>query len=206
MPITFDAGSAVGAAIGGAFDTAGAALQTSANKAAQLRQFRFAERMYKNRYQFTMEDMESAGLNPILAYQQGAGSTPTGVAMAGAPNIMQGAAASARGLASVSAQVKEARERTGLVKIQKDESFNRSLELFRRSHLNMELEQKAKADTEVSKATARNVRLNTSLGATGLPAARAQQELDETEGGKALRWLNRVIRSVTGRDSTGAKR
>lgn len=48
----------------------------SANQAKQQR--RWATKMYKNRYQYTMDDMRSAGLNPILAYQQGAGGPPSG--------------------------------------------------------------------------------------------------------------------------------
>lgn len=56
-------------------------------KKQQGRAHEFAERMYRHRYEYTMEDMRRAGLNPILAYVQGAGSTPSGVAPAasGAP-------------------------------------------------------------------------------------------------------------------------
>lgn len=36
------------------------------------------EYMAKTRYQRTMEDMKKAGLNPMLAYGQGGGSTPSG--------------------------------------------------------------------------------------------------------------------------------
>lgn len=38
---------------------------------------RWARDMYSKRYQMTMADMAKAGLNPILAYQQGAGSVPS---------------------------------------------------------------------------------------------------------------------------------
>lgn len=37
----------------------------------------FNKEMYEKRYQMTMADMRKAGLNPILAYKQGAGSAPT---------------------------------------------------------------------------------------------------------------------------------
>lgn len=36
------------------------------------------ENMFKTRYQNTVEDMRAAGINPILAYQQGGGSVPSG--------------------------------------------------------------------------------------------------------------------------------
>lgn len=38
----------------------------------------FSAQQYATRYQTTMKDMQAAGLNPMLAYQQGAGSSPSG--------------------------------------------------------------------------------------------------------------------------------
>lgn len=53
----------------------------SAKVAAQNRAFQ--ERMYKNRYQMQMQDMRSAGLNPLLAF----GQSPPGPPPGAMPNI-----------------------------------------------------------------------------------------------------------------------
>lgn len=68
--------AAAGAAAGSIIGSAGTAISNwKLQQDAQKHQIR----MYKRRYQWTMDDMREAGLNPILAYSQGpgsAGSTP----------------------------------------------------------------------------------------------------------------------------------
>ena len=57
-------------------DIASAANAASAQQAAS--QMDFQERMRKTQYQTAVEDMKSAGLNPMLAYTQGGAGTPSG--------------------------------------------------------------------------------------------------------------------------------
>ena len=58
------------------WDIAQAANQASAEQAQ--RQMDFQERMRESQYQTAVRDMQKAGLNPMLAYQQGGAGTPSG--------------------------------------------------------------------------------------------------------------------------------
>ena len=81
---------------------------------AQKRQAGINERQYRNRYQWQMEDMRLAGLNPILSYKQGAPGMP---GVGGYSSDFSGAVT--RGITS-SAAMKQARtqERLSVAQIQ----------------------------------------------------------------------------------------
>lgn len=68
----------IGAAIGGGASLLGGMMQNSAAKAASREQMEFQERSARHSYQWAMEDMGKAGLNPILAYKQGGAGTLSG--------------------------------------------------------------------------------------------------------------------------------
>ena len=58
------------------WDIANAANVASAQQATN--QMNFQERMRETQYQTAIDDMKKAGLNPMLAYQQGGAGTPSG--------------------------------------------------------------------------------------------------------------------------------
>jgi len=80
--------------IGGVLGFGGQTKANKENTKLAREQMRFQERMSNTAYQRAMSDMRKAGLNPLLAYQKGGASTPSGAA----PNIrnpMEGAATTA---------------------------------------------------------------------------------------------------------------
>lgn len=67
-----------GAVVSGGLSFLGGKAANKETAASTQAQLEFQERMARTRYQMTMADMKAAGLNPILAYKQGAVSPPTG--------------------------------------------------------------------------------------------------------------------------------
>lgn len=98
-PVT---GGIVGSAVGAGIGAIGSAI--SGNQSA-----RAAERNYKHRYQWQMRDMKKAGLNPMLAFSQGAPNVPQ-------PNIPDMGEAAVRGGSAGASAVQAARLTSAQVK------------------------------------------------------------------------------------------
>lgn len=113
--MSFPGESLLAAGVGGALSYAGTKAMNKANKEMAREQMAFQERMSNTAYQRTVQDMRSAGLNPMLAITQGGASSPGGQ-MATMENELGSAASGAISAARNVQELKQSKMLTQMMK------------------------------------------------------------------------------------------
>lgn len=187
-----------GAAIlGGAGISAFSASKQNKEAASSVQaQHAFQEGAYRHRYQWTMEDMRIAGLNPILAYKQGVGGGLSGSTYSpvnvGAP-IGQGVA----NAASTAIQIK--RSHAEIEKMKADAQLSRQLD---RTEINKQV--LINQQSHESFARKQILRENAVTAAAEAQRAREDEKFYRSSLGKKMRQIDLMGRSINPFASAGS--
>ena len=149
-----------------------------AKKSAQD-QMAFQERMSSTSYQRSMADMKAAGLNPILAYQQGGASTPAGAGYQ-IPNFIEEGLSSARQTSMVRAEVDNLRAQT---------KTQETLSTLQQAQSRLAAQQETTSAAQARRELAAERQLDAQTIKTGYDALVSQQNVNTAKAEAALRTL-----------------
>ncbi len=173
--------AAVPSLIGGAFSAFGAKKRNEAARAAAERSMQFSRESMQNAYQWAVADMRAAGLNPMLAYQQG-GAHALGGTSYQPENV--GAAGAIGGASAASSAIAARRTHAELKNVAADtkkKDSERNLNAMRSA---LTLKQEWLVDQQIHSAKA------------AATAAKIEEELLKTKAGKVLKNIDIIGRSL----------
>lgn len=181
------------AAIGGALNYSGAhnanqmskkmaREQMAFQRATMQEQMGFQERMSNTAYQRAVEDMRAAGINPILAFNQGGASSPAGSAAAGATAPMQNEMS---GAVSSAVDAMRSFQELKSMKLQ-------NAKTIADTELTERLANKAHSEKWESVSRRLLNEKQFDLLDAQLTGAEIEKEIDETDYGKFIRYLQRL--------------
>lgn len=184
--------------IGGAFSLGGGIAANKAARKEARRNRQFQERMYRNRYQYTMTDLKSAGLNPQLGLSGGlsVGNAPAG-SMAAQANPAAGVSQAFASATGARPKAKRDREETRRAAAERhrtraDEERIRALTDAQQQQALAEAEFKSE-QAELSRAQQRGQSIRNTVEAAYIPSAKAAEELDKTWYGEGMIKLRRLL-------------
>jgi len=148
-------GSVASAAVGGLLGNKGSKDANKEAAASAREQMAFQKESAQNSYQWAVADMKKAGLNPMLAYQQGGSSALSGASYR-PENTLAGAAASAREVGSKAAEIENLLAQNDAIKSQTQKNISDT-------KLNEALEKSAHQNANLIASSAKGVQLDNLL-------------------------------------------
>jgi len=184
------------AGIGAGASLLGGVMQNSAAKSAAAKQMAFQKQTLKHQYQWGMEDMKKAGLNPILAYKQGGAGSASGSSYT-PQNV--GSAAVQGGSTAAASAIAQLRQETELANIAKDTQLKNEQSVTQQA-----LQQQARGQAALSAAsTAGQLTQNRILGqhyhsaASAAARAKFDKEWLNTNAGKVQYGVDKIIQTLS---------
>ena len=161
--------SAAGSIAGGLIGAKGQRDANKASAASVREQMAFQERMYKNRYNYQMQDMRKSGLNPLYSAVQSPGTAPSGAAYT-AQNEMAPLGEGVSSAAGAFANYQQVRAQTKLTKKQAEVAAAQKANIA--------------ADTMLKNSTAREVEARTPTHATRIEVDESVAALNRAQAKK----------------------
>lgn len=189
-------------AVGGLFSAFGQAQANAEAKEASQRQMDFQKETLRSQYQWGMEDMRKAGLNPILAYKQGGAGSASGSDYT--PGNVGAAAVTGASTATSSALAAKAQE-TQLANIAADTALKSSQDKTQSALQIQALAQADQARSNSALAITQAARERATIGILGeqLSTARAaavranaDEQILKTEAGEFARQAGTILREL----------
>lgn len=168
-------------------DIASSALQAHLSLTMQKRAFKQQNRFYEQRYQRTMKDMRLAGLNPILAYRQGAGAGAPAAGGGGIGGTPQGVGRAVTSSLKFKTELK-------ILKAQRRQIDMSTTAQAMKAHLDAE---QAETIRQLRAPTVHSAIAEAKRKRLGLPLAAADAAFYDSRIGKVMRFIDRGVTAIS---------